>query len=174
MRIYTAGMERMLTVIQSKPVRMTLVLALLAFVWLGGILPLNHRISTLQDEAGQQSADLYDIRRMGGEIKQLEQSLSDEQRKGSFGAPLQQLERLAQTHRLSSRMSRVTPVRVSDGESSRNGLDVVFDDVSLAAFTPFLHALTYQSLLRVENLTMRSGTQQGTMVIQLRLSGDGA
>jgi type II secretory pathway component PulM len=155
----------------SRPAMALGCFTVLAVIWLGIILPLNHAIQALRADIAQQTANLYDLRRMGGDIKTLERLLSDEQRKGSVGSPLQQLERLAQQHRLSSRMSRVAPVRLPDG---RTALDVTFDDVSLAVLTPFLHGLTFQSLLRLESLTLRTGGQAGTTTAQLRITGDGA
>jgi len=160
---------------KSRPALALGVFTLLALAWAGLILPTQSNLNALTQEVEANTTALYDMRSMGGQIKALEASLSEEQRKGSFGSPLQQLERIATEYRLSTRMSRVNPVKLSDSEGrSRNGLDVTFEDVSLYALTPFLHALTYKSLLQVEALEMRTGSADGLLVVKLRLSGDGA
>ncbi|MEC9291231.1 MAG: hypothetical protein VX730_02405 [Pseudomonadota bacterium] len=133
-------------------------------------------METLEDgkeDLSQNKKELRALRELSGQIYALERKLvgldegSDTKRKEE--SPLKQVERLAKEAKVFGRISRITPLSKETESGRTQGLTIEFEEIDMASLTPFLHAITYRSILDVKELSMNKQPSKGEGILSARV-----
>lgn len=119
-----------------------------------------------------QKKELQALRDLKNQITMLENKMLVDD-KSTQSAPketlLKQMETVAQETKVFSKISRVTPTTFRKNGQDSQALNVELEQISLYQLTPFMHALSHQSLLEIESINMRKSTK-GDGIIEARLT----
>ncbi len=148
-------------------------LACTLFIWSALVPSGMHNIEKGKEDLSQNKKELRALREISGQIYALERKLvgldegSDTKRKEE--SPLKQVERLAKESKVFGRISRITPLSKETAAGRTAGLTVEFEEIDMAGLTPFLHALTYRSILDVKEVSMNKQASKGDGILSARV-----
>lgn len=133
-----------------------------------------HTLADEKDALNQHKKELRALREMSGQIYTLERKLvgldegTDNTR--AEESPLKQVERLAKESKVFGRISRITPLSQERTPGRTQGLSIEFESIDMQSLTPFLHALTYRSVLNIQDVTMSKQPTKGEGILSARIT----
>lgn len=122
----------------------------------------------------EQKKELQALRDLKNQMIALEKKMIAED-KNSTQTPqesiLKQMETVAKENKVFSKISRVSPTTIRKDGKDIKALSIELENISLFQLTPFMHALSHQSLLEIESIDIRrSSKTEGQIEARLMLS----
>lgn len=147
-------------------------LVAISLIWIGVISPLQNSIYSLNQAIPNVKKELFALRELAGQIDYLEKKFTGNEETTTQEPKislLKEVETLAKETKIFFKIGRFTPTQIQQGERSFKAISLELEGISLPEVTPFLHKISHESLLDIQNMSFRR-TDESSGVMAVRMT----